>query len=322
MRARAALLLLALLACAPRAGAAVIEGRITHPQRPGASAHLPVEVIGLDPQEHGIERNTVTDANGHYRFDDLPAPAAYLVRATYGGIAFPGGSAAFPPGEEKKSQTLDFHVFDASSDASRLSLNSLQWVVERNAGVWHVQESATVSNPEPSVVVIPQGAPGSILVALAPGHGKVESFFGREPQGVAIHGDVAEVRGPIFPGEEGFSLQLEYDLAQPPEALSTQIGVPSAAENVGVYVQDFGIDVAAGAIAGPSRSRASAASASRRRSSRMRSRSGSESFPVSKSCSRSRSAAASAALAGLSGSAPSAAAGRASVSRAIGAATK
>jgi hypothetical protein len=248
MRARAALLLLALLACAPRAGAAVIEGRITHPQRPGASAHLPVEVIGLDPQEHGIERNTVTDANGHYRFDDLPAPAAYLVRATYGGIAFPGGSAAFPPGEEKKSQTLDFHVFDASSDASRLSLNSLQWVVERNAGVWHVQESATVSNPEPSVVVIPQGAPGSILVALAPGHGKVESFFGREPQGVAIHGDVAEVRGPIFPGEEGFSLQLEYDLAQPPEALSTQIGVPSAAENVGVYVQDFGIDVAAGEL--------------------------------------------------------------------------
>jgi len=243
MRARTALVALALAACAGRAGAAVIEGRISHPQRPGASAHLPVEVIGLDPQEHGIERRTETDANGRYRFDDLPAPAAYLVRATYGGIAFPGGSAAFPPGDEKKTQTLDFHVFEASSDASRLSLNSLQWVVERNAGVWHVQESATVSNPDPSVVVIPDGTTAPIRVALAPGHGKVESFFGREPQGVAIQGDVAEVRGPVFPGEEGFSLQLEYDLDQPPELFATQIRVPTAVENVGVYVQDFGIDV-------------------------------------------------------------------------------
>jgi hypothetical protein len=248
MRARAALVTLALAACAARAGAAVIEGRITHPQRPGASAHLPVEVVGLDPQEHGIERRSETDANGHYRFDDLPAPAAYLVRASYGGIAFPGGSAAFPPGEEKKTQTLDFHVFDASSDSSRLTLNSLQWVIERNAGVWHVQESATVSNPDPSVVVIAEGAAAPIQVALAPGHGKIESFFGREPQGVAIHGDLAEVRGPIFPGEEGFSLQLEYDLEQPPEAFATQIGVPTPVDNVGVYVQDFGIDVDAGEL--------------------------------------------------------------------------
>jgi hypothetical protein len=248
MRARAALVTLALVACAARAGAAVIEGRVTHPQRPGASAHLPVEVVGLDPQEHGIERRTETDANGHYRFDDLPAPAAYLVRAYYGGLPFPGGSAAFPPGEEKKTQTLDFHVFDASSDASRLTLNSLQWVIERSAGVWHVQESATVSNPDPSVVVIPEGSAAPIQVGLAPGHGKIESFFGREPQGVAIHGDAAEVRGPIFPGEEGFSLQLEYDLEQPPDVLSTQIRVPTAVDNVGVYVQDFGIDVDAGEL--------------------------------------------------------------------------
>jgi len=248
MRARTALVALALAACAGRAGAAVIEGRISHPQRPGASAHLPVEVIGLDPQEHGIERRTETDANGRYRFDDLPAPAAYLVRAYYGGLAFPGGSAAFPPGEEKKTETRDFHVFDASSDTSRLRLASLQWVVERNAGVWHVQVSAAVSNPDPTVVVVPEGTLSPIRVQLSPGHGKVESFFGRMPQGVSMNGDVAEVRGPIFPGDSGFTLQLEYDLEQSPETLSTQIGVPTAVDELGVYVQDFGIDVDAGSL--------------------------------------------------------------------------
>jgi len=121
-------------------------------------------------------------------------------------------------------------------------------VIERNAGVWHVQESATVTNPDPSVVVVPEGAPGPIHVALAPGHGKVESFFGHQPQGVAIQGDIAEVRGPIFPGEEGFSLELEYDLEQPPDELATQIRVATAVENVGVYVQDFGIEVDAGEL--------------------------------------------------------------------------
>jgi hypothetical protein len=253
MSARAAGVTLALLVLAAQARAAVIEGRVTHPSKPGASAHLTVEVIGLDPQEHGIQRRTETDATGHYKLDDLPAPAAYLIRAYYGGLAFPGGSAAFPPGQEKRTETLDFHVFDPSSDASRLKLSSLQWVIERQAGVWHVAESATVTNPDPVVVVIPAGAPTPIRLGLAPGHGKVLSMFGRPPEGIAVDGDVAEVRGPVFPGDAGFSVQMEYDLDQAPAALATQIRVPSAVDDVGVYVQDFGIDVDAGELLHPAR---------------------------------------------------------------------
>ncbi|MFI5315898.1 MAG: carboxypeptidase-like regulatory domain-containing protein [Myxococcota bacterium] len=248
MTARGALTLLALLACTARARAAVIEGRITHPTRPGATAKLLVEAIGLDPDERSITRETHSDANGHYRFDDLPAPAAYLVRARYQGLSFPGGSIGFRPGETDKPQTLDFKIYDVSSDGSRLRVVSLQWVVVRSAGVWRVQQSANVANPDGTVVIVPQAEAPPIGVALAAGHSDLETFFGRLPDGVSVRGDVAEIRGPIFPGDEGFSFQAEYDLEQKGDDLVTEIAVPSAVENVAVYVQDFGVEVDAGEL--------------------------------------------------------------------------
>ncbi len=248
MSARPALLFLALFACAARANAAVIEGRISHPTKPAGAARLVVEAIGLDPEEKAIVRQTKSDEQGRYRFDDLPAPAAYLVRARYEGLTFPGGSAAFPPAEKDKHQTLDFKIYDQSADGSRLHLTTLQWVIARSAGVWRVQQSATIANPDSVVVIVPPAQPPPAGIGLAAGHGKLETFFGRLPDGVEVLGDVAEIRGPIFPGEEGFTLQVEYDLEQKGDDLSTEIEVPSGVENLAVYVQDFGIEVEAGEL--------------------------------------------------------------------------
>jgi hypothetical protein len=248
MTARTALLVLALLACAPRASAAVIEGRVSHPTKPAAAARLVVEAIGLDKDERAITRETKTDEQGRYHFDDLPAPAAYLVRATYEGVSFPGGSAAFRPGETDKRETLDFRIYEKSEDGSRLRLASLQWVIARSAGVWRVQESVTVSNPDSAVVIVPPAQPPPIGVGVAAGHGPLETFFGRMPDGVTLRNDVAEIRGPVFPGEEGFALQVEYDLDTKGGDLATEIALPSAVENLAVYVQDFGIEVDAGEL--------------------------------------------------------------------------
>jgi hypothetical protein len=248
MTARAALTLLALLACSARAGAAVIQGRITHPTKPAAVAKIEVEAIGLDPQERAITRLTKTDAEGRYRFADLPAPAAYLVRAHYAGLSYPGGSVGFKAEEKGRTETLDFRVYDASADASRLRVTNLQWVVARSAGVWRVQESATIANPDSTVVIVPQSQPSPIGVALAPGHGELETFFGRLPDGVTVRDAVAEIRGPVFPGDSGFSFQVEYDLEPKGDALVSEIGVPTAVENVALYVQDFGVAVDAGEL--------------------------------------------------------------------------
>ncbi len=247
MTARDLLVTLAVLACAARAGAAGIQGQVTHGTKPSASAGLLVEVLGLDAQENGITRQTKTDAQGRYRFDDLPAPAAYLVRARYDGLTFPGGGAAFRAGEEGKRETVDFMIFDKSEDASRLQLTAAQWVVMRSAGVWRIQQGATIANPNGKVVVVPQSQPAPLGVGLASGHGKVESIFGKLPDGVVVKGDVAEIRGPVFPGDEGFGLQIEYEIEASGD-LVTEIAVPSGARDVAVYVQDFGVEVDAGGL--------------------------------------------------------------------------
>jgi len=230
------------------AQAAAIEGRVAHTAKPGAAAGLVVQAVGIDDSEKTIQRETRTDATGHYRFDDLPAPAAYLVRARYGELVFPGGSAVFRPGEPEKPQTLDFNIFETSSDASRLRLTSLQWVIARSAGVWRVQQNAQIANPEPAVVVVGPDAPPVARIALAPGYGEVEAMFGRLPDGVVIRDGVAEIRGPILPGDQGFSLQIGYDVESPDGLLDTVIALPTAVDQLGVYVQDFGIDVEAGAL--------------------------------------------------------------------------
>jgi len=246
---RAALAALGLLACAARAGAAVIEGRVSHPTKPGAAANLRIEALGLDPEERPISRETHTDKDGRYRFDDLPAPAAYLIRAQYGGLTFPGGSAGFRKGEEQKRETLEFKIYDQNADASHLRLAQLQWVTQKSAGVWRVSQSANVANPDEVAVVIPRSAPTPIRVALAPGHGPVETVFGHLPEGATVVGDVVEVRGPVLPGAQGLSVQLEYDLeAAPDGGLVTSIAIPTPVDDLAVYVQDSGIDVDAGEL--------------------------------------------------------------------------
>lgn len=240
-------LALALLGVAP-ARAAVIQGRVTHPSKPGAAAGLVVTAIGIDEKENTVQRETKTDADGRYAFADLPAPAAYLVRARYGELAFPGGSAVFRPGEPELTQTIDLEIYETSDDGSRLRLSSLQWVVARHAGEWRVQQNATIANPDAAVIVVPPDAPPLLRIALAPKHGEVETAFGLLPDGVVIQNGVAEIRGPVLPGDQGASLQIGYDVESPDAELTTVVGLPSAVDQLGVYVQDFGIDVDAGPL--------------------------------------------------------------------------
>ncbi|MEX2206637.1 MAG: carboxypeptidase-like regulatory domain-containing protein [Myxococcota bacterium] len=248
VRLRLALALAATLLGVTAARAGTIEGRVSHASKPEAVAGLVVQVIGIDASEQTIQRETRADADGRYRFVDLPVPAAYLVRARYGELVFPGGSAVFRPGEPELSHTVDFSVYDSSSDASRLRIASLQWVIARSAGVWRINQNAVVANPDPAVVLATPDAPAMLRIALAPGHGEVESLFGRLPEGVVIRDGVAEIRGPILPGADGFSLQLAYDLTTPDAELDTTLALPDAVDELGVYVQDFGIIVHAGPL--------------------------------------------------------------------------
>ncbi len=241
MSVRALALLLATLALPVHA--AVIEGRVTHPSRAGATAGVQVQAIGIDASEQTIVRETVADDDGSFRFDDLPAPAAYLVRALFEGFMYPGGAVVFRPGEPEASDPVVFRVYDRTDDASALHLRVVQWVVEHDAGAYQVRQSATVSNAGSRVAVAAPDAPPLLRLGLAPGHGELRTGLGRLPPGAELGDGALEIRGPVFPGEQGYQIELAYDLESPDGALELSVPVPDPIEELQVYVKDWGIDI-------------------------------------------------------------------------------
>jgi hypothetical protein len=248
------------------AAAAEIHGRVIHPTRPEAAADVEVRLLGLAKDEQTLQRQTRTDSKGNYRFDDLPAPAAYLLSASFDGISFPGGTVSFRSEDEPAKPPLTFHVYDRSTDASALSTPSLRWVVDREAGLYEVVQTLAVSNSSFTFISVEADEAPLLRLPLAPGHGEVRTSFGRLPEGVTVYDGVAELRGPFFPGES--EIRLSYDLVAD-GALRTEVGGleasaldgpwPAGAPRVGrleLYLQDFGIEVDAGTLhpARPARS--------------------------------------------------------------------
>jgi hypothetical protein len=239
-----------LIACtAAHARAAVIEGQVRHATRSEVQARVPVQLIGFDAAEKAVERRTRTDASGRFRFADLPAPAIYLVRPEGDGFVYPGKPIAFRPDEPEPAdaRALELLVYDSSEHASPLRIAQVQWVVERDAGDYRISQRARIANSGQTVVRVGEKAPPLLRVALAPGHGHVATPFDSLPAGVEIEGDLALIRGPVFPGDEGLVLQLSYDLAAASTtgALETRIGTPDAVDQLDLYVQDFGIEIEA-----------------------------------------------------------------------------
>lgn len=239
---------LAAWCCAAAAGAAEIRGRVSHPTLSGATGGVEVLALGIDAQEQRIERSTRTDADGRFRFGELPAPAAYLLRAVYDDFAFPGPSVLFRPGEPETRPDVEIQVFERSGDGSGLRIAHAQWVVEYDAGLFRVRQSARIANPGQSVVVVGDDQPALLRIGLAPGHGELRTLLGRLPTGVTLADGHAELRGPIFPGEEGFQLDLSYDLEPEDGALYTEVSFPDPVEDFALFVQDFGVRIDVGEL--------------------------------------------------------------------------
>ncbi len=227
--------------------AAVVEGRVLHSTRPEAVENLEILALGIsgDPNSDTIERRTRSDSDGHFRFDDLPAPAAYLLRAIFAGVVFPGGTAIFRPGEPESADPVVIHVFDRSEDASALSINSMQWVFEREAGVYRVDVNVSIANSSAMMVQIDPNDPPAIRLPLPAGYSELKLPFGKLPKGVTIAGEVVEVRGPVMPGEEGLRVNFAFDLGDDSALLETELRFPDRVDSLRLYVRDFGIEVTA-----------------------------------------------------------------------------
>jgi hypothetical protein len=249
--------LLAVVALALPARGAEISGRVVRAPGGAAAPDLEVHALGIDAQQQTLLRQTRSDAGGAFRFADLPSPAAYLLRVSVDGLAFPGPAILFRPGEPELRSDVEIPVYERSSDGRALKLEQLQWVVEHEAGVYRVQQSARVANPDPRVVLVGPQDPPLLRVALAPGHGEVQTPFGQLPEGVSLVDGVAEIRGPVFPGTDGLALELSYDLEAREGELQTELRFPDPVAELALFVEDFGVRIDAGGLhpARPARER-------------------------------------------------------------------
>lgn len=238
---------LAVLLLAPPVEAARIGGHIVHPTKPGATAGLPVRLLGVDREGKTVARETTSDAEGRFAFEDVGAGAVYLVMADYDGIRFPGGREVIQPGEANASREVVFHVYERTADPSALTVRSQRFFVERgDAGTYRVTQTLTAHNPSNEVVRVPEGAAAALHASLFARHGPVETRFGGLPEGARVKGDDLELRGPFFPGDDELIVAYEVDVGD--RDLHETLRFPSGAEEIEFWVHDQGVDIDAGPL--------------------------------------------------------------------------
>jgi hypothetical protein len=236
---RGALVLAAVLLLRPGSAApGVIEGRVIHPTRPEAAADLEVSLLGLRPGGAPVQQSTRTNAEGRFRFEQVE-PGGYFVATSFEGISFPGGRATFSPDDPDRTESMTFHIYDQSDDASGLQVRRLRWIIEREAGVYRISTTLTVNNRELKVVNIDPQAEAPLRIPLAEGHGDLETPFGQLPAGVSQSDGVVELRGPFFPGNRQYL--VAHDMSGDGAALQTEFEVPDGVEFVELLVRDFGV---------------------------------------------------------------------------------
>lgn len=238
----AALLLLA--AHEARAGV-TFDVRIVHKERPAAAAHLPVALFGVKRSGETLEREGKSDAAGRFRFADLPADAAYVLFADYGGIRFSGGTTVLAANETDATREISIPIYERSEDPSGLALRSLDLLVEREAGVWHVGALVGIRNPRERAIALPPDAPPALRVGLFEAHGEVRSPFGVLPPGATVEDGALALRGPFLPGDQ--EVRVTYDV-DGGDVLKTALAVVDPIDTLELRVRDFGVGVDAGGL--------------------------------------------------------------------------
>ena len=247
-----ALALLAMLSWAASARAASIQGRVLHASRPGAAAGLAVHLHGLARDGKAIERETRTDAVGHYRFETLPGHGAYFIAAEFEEVRFSGRLVTVSTVDADRVETVDIEIYDASNDPSSVSVEREQWVVEREAGVYRMRQTVSIRNSAQRVVIVEPEAKAALRIGLARGAGPVRTPLGPLPAGIDVVRDLLELRGPIYPGERDYSFLYDIGPATEPggapRALDTELRIPADIPELNLFVKDFGIEVGAGGL--------------------------------------------------------------------------
>ena len=167
--------------------------------------------------------------------------------ADYAGIRFPGGRETFQDGQEAETRTLTFHVYEPIRDPAGLFVSSQRFFVERGeAGTYSVTQTLNAESPGRQVIALDASDPPALRLGLLPGHGEIQTRFGRLPEGATQDGDVLELRGPFFPGE--YELVVSYEVDAGGRVLETELDLLDGARQLEFWVRDEGVEVDAGPL--------------------------------------------------------------------------
>ncbi len=244
--ARLALATALLCTPAPAAVAATLEGEVVHAEKPAAAANVRLSLLGVERSGKTVERSGRSDASGRFRFEGVPAGAAYLLFGEYAGIRFYGGTVVLRDEDEDATRSLELRIHERTDDPSGLVLRSIALGIERETGSWRARTRATIGNPTARAIAIDDAAPAPLRLGLLPGAGEPRTPFGSLPPGARLEDGAVALRGPFLPGDQ--ELSLDYEIAARAGALITALPVPDPVESFELRVRDFGVVVDAGAL--------------------------------------------------------------------------
>lgn len=226
-------------------GVSVVTGQVVSASGEPVGGGTEVTLTGVSVDETGaftpfLERTITTSENGEFLFDELPADqtnAAYVVEANYQGVTFTNG-AMIRQGQTEL--TLPITVYEVTSDASVLRVDSAHLVIREHPEALIVLQVMVYSNNSDQVYLSDElvrgGQRGSVAISLPP-----------DAEGVAFEegtlgGRFIEVGDKIYdtqqvsPGDSSHAIIVQYFLPFD-GAREIDIPLPHGANQITVLTQ-------------------------------------------------------------------------------------
>ena len=210
------------------AGAARVEGRLLHAERPEAVADVEVLLYALSADGGAGLRSTRSDSDGRFRFEGISndPDVVYLVGARAGDVPF-GKRFRFETGSTEQDLVLEFS--DPVSDTAEASAGAAVVRLERGCTHLRVEHSHVVVNAGERVIFVPEAERGEaepLLEIEIPAEAEgFESLLGTS--GLERDGNRVRFWGPLYTGEQEIAFGYGQALERKTLALGLPRGAPS-----------------------------------------------------------------------------------------------
>lgn len=226
-------------------GAGTIAGRVVNGTPGGGPVgDLEVTLQGANAGGEALQpRSSRTDAQGSFRFDDLPLEGdyAFMVFATYNEAEYYSDIIQF--GADTPSAEVELRVYEptTAADALRVTVDHVVLEADSEAQVLRVLEVVQVVNEGDRAYVgtaAGDGPPLTLLFSLPEGAVQVQPMQGLVPEDLVATPDGVADTAPVVPGQR--EVALAYDLPYTSSDLLFRKTLPYATDRFAFLLLDVG----------------------------------------------------------------------------------